>query len=87
MIKKPASFIAAVGVIAASLAATPANASKMEKCYGITKAGKNDCAAKDGSHSCATYSAKDADENDWMMLPEGVCDRIVGGIVEKEPDT
>ncbi len=72
--------------MAASFAAAPANAVKMEKCYGIVKAGKNDCAAKDGSHSCATYSAKDADENEWIMLPAGACERIVGGIVEEETE-
>lgn len=49
-----------------------------EKCYGITKAGKNDCAAADGSHSCAGYAKKDADGREWVLLPKGTCERIVG---------
>ena len=49
---------------------------KQEKCYGIVKAGKNDCAS--ASHSCATYSKIDASDQEWIMLPSGVCDRIVG---------
>ncbi len=49
-----------------------------EKCYGIAKAGKNDCAAADGSHSCAGYAKKDADGREWVLFPKGTCDRIVG---------
>lgn len=48
-----------------------------EKCYGIVKAGKNDCAASDGSHSCAGYAKKDSDGREWVLLPKGTCDRIV----------
>ncbi len=50
-----------------------------EKCYGIVKAGKNDCAAADGSHSCAGYAKKDSDGKEWVLLPKGTCERIVGG--------
>ncbi len=51
-----------------------------EKCYGVSKAGKNDCAAKDGSNSCAGHSAKDADANQWVYVPAGLCDKLVGGV-------
>ncbi len=47
-----------------------------DKCYGIAKAGKNDCAAN--GHSCAGQSRKDADGKEWIHLPKGTCDRIVG---------
>ncbi len=50
-----------------------------EKCYGVVKAGKNDCAAKDGSNSCAGQSKADSSANDWVFLPTGVCDKLVGG--------
>ncbi len=56
-----------------------AAALKKEKCYGIAKAGKNDCAAEDGSHYCASYSKHDGYGKDWILLPEGTCKRIVGG--------
>ena len=51
---------------------------KTEKCYGIARAGKNDCAAA-GSNSCAGTSKVDGDKKAWMLVPEGYCDRIVGG--------
>lgn len=53
-----------------------------EKCYGIAKAGRNDCAASDGSHSCAGYAKKDSDGREWVLLPKGTCDRIVGAAIE-----
>ena len=48
-----------------------------EKCYGIAKAGKNDCAAN--GHSCAGQAAKDANGKEWIKVPKGTCERIVGG--------
>ena len=48
-----------------------------EKCYGVAKAGKNDCAG--GKHACAGQSAKDRDANEWVKLPKGTCERLVGG--------
>jgi uncharacterized membrane protein len=49
---------------------------KAEKCYGIAKAGKNDCAST-GSNSCAGTSKADADPRAWIFVPEGYCERIV----------
>jgi uncharacterized membrane protein len=54
---------------------------KKEKCYGIVKAGKNDCAAADGSHSCAGLAKNDGDGKEWVLLPAGTCERIVGGLI------
>jgi uncharacterized membrane protein len=53
-----------------------------EKCYGIVKAGKNDCAAPDGSHSCAGYAKKDADGKEWVLMPKGTCERIIDATLE-----
>lgn len=52
---------------------------QMEKCYGVAKAGKNDCGDKLGKHSCAGQSKIDGDKNEWVYLPKGACDKIVGG--------
>lgn len=84
--KKSAKFLIAASVLAlgTALSSADANANKKEKCFGIAKAGKNDCAARDASHSCATYSAKDGEPNDWILLPAGTCERIVGGSVGEE---
>ena len=46
---------------------------KMEKCFGVAKAGKNDCASKMGTHSCAGQAKKDKDPNDWQNVPKGTC--------------
>jgi uncharacterized membrane protein len=51
---------------------------KAEKCYGIAKAGKNDCAST-GANSCGGTSRLDRDPKAWIYVPEGYCDRIVGG--------
>ena len=54
----------------------------MEKCAGIVKAGKNDCGAN--GHSCAGQSTVDNQEGEWVYVPEGTCDKIVGGTVLKK---
>jgi uncharacterized membrane protein len=51
---------------------------KAEKCYGIAKAGKNDCAST-GNNSCGGSSKRDGDKKAWIFVPEGYCERIVGG--------
>ncbi len=48
-----------------------------EKCYGIAKAGKNDCGS--GTEACAGQSTTDNAKNAWIGLPKGTCDKIVGG--------
>ena len=66
---------------ALALAAAIANAGPVaqpggsEKCYGIAKAGKNDCAA--GVHSCAGQSTKGSDKASFVYLPVGACSKIV----------
>jgi len=49
----------------------------IEKCYGVSKAGKNDCAG--AKHACAGQGTKAGDANEWVKLPKGTCDRLVGG--------
>ena len=51
---------------------------KAEKCYGIAKAGLNDCAAR-GVHSCSATSKLDNDPSSWVYVPAGYCERITGG--------
>jgi uncharacterized membrane protein len=65
---------------AATFATTPtfaADKADMEKCYGVAKAGKNDCAG--AAHSCAGQSKLDAQGKDWISLPKGTCERLTGG--------
>jgi uncharacterized membrane protein len=49
----------------------------MEKCYGVAKAGKNDC--QTAHSSCAATSKKDAQTDAWISVPRGVCEKLVGG--------
>jgi uncharacterized membrane protein len=49
----------------------------MEKCFGIAKAGKNDC--QTANSSCAGTSKKDAQADAWLSVPKGVCEKIAGG--------
>ena len=75
-----ASALAAAVVGPALLRAQPAPAPsfKSEKCYGIAKAGLNDCAAR-GVHSCSATSKLDNDPSSWVYVPAGYCERITGG--------
>jgi uncharacterized membrane protein len=50
---------------------------KLEKCYGINAAGKNDCAA--GAHSCAGQSTMARDPKSFVLVPSGDCAKIAGG--------
>lgn len=50
----------------------------MEKCYGIAKAGMNDCGTKANKNACAGSSTVDGDKSAYMLLPKGTCLKIVG---------
>ena len=56
----------------ASLAPISASAGGKEKCYGISLAGQNDCAAGAGT-TCAGTSTKDYQGNAWTLVPAGDC--------------
>ncbi|NBS24084.1 MAG: DUF2282 domain-containing protein [Altererythrobacter sp.] len=68
--------IALTAGITAGLAAAPAAAQKQpEKCYGVSKAGKNDCAAGPGTR-CAGTSTRDYQGDIWKYVPKGSCESI-----------
>ena len=50
-----------------------------EKCAGIAKAGKNDCGT--AGHSCAGQAKTDGGADEWVYVPKGTCEKIVGGKV------
>ena len=71
---------AVTGLIALSgtmLTAAPAVAGEKEKCYGVSKAGKNDCATK--TTSCAGSAKEDNQKDAFVVVPKGLCDRLTGG--------
>ncbi|OED45790.1 hypothetical protein ACH42_04710 [Endozoicomonas sp. (ex Bugula neritina AB1)] len=60
-----------------------AQAASKEKCYGIAKAGQNDCANLAGTHSCAGQSTKDNDIGEWKAVASGTC-KDLGGYTKAE---
>jgi uncharacterized membrane protein len=81
-----ASTSAALGLVALAASLVSTNAayagpvarpSGYEKCYGVAKAGKNDCAA--GAHSCAGQSTQSEDKSSFVYLPSGICEKLAGG--------
>ncbi len=77
LITTAVSSLLAVGALTVSAQDAP----DMEKCYGIVKAGANDCAGP--GHTCQGQAATDADPNEYILLPAGTCDRIAGGEVRE----
>jgi uncharacterized membrane protein len=76
--------LAAAFVVPAAVYAqkpVPAPTFKAEKCYGIAKAGKNDCAST-GNNSCGGSSKVSSDPRAWIYVPAGYCERIVGGTLQ-----
>ena len=73
-----AAAVAAPTLMSAQGGPAPAPSFKAEKCYGIAKAGKNDCAST-GNNSCAGTSKVNADPRAWIYVPAGYCERIVNG--------
>lgn len=51
-----------------------------ENCQGIAKAGQYDCSAN--GHGYAGYAKTDGEINEWVYLPEGTYDKIVGDVVK-----
>lgn len=70
--------LAVAGAVAASFTAhtaTTASAMEKEKCYGVSLAGKNDCAAGAGT-TCAGSSTVDYQGNAWTLVDKGTCETM-----------
>jgi uncharacterized membrane protein len=74
-IKTAATSLLALGVLAVAPATRAAG---MEKCYGIAKAGQNDCAGLSGLHSCKGQSTVSDNPGDFKLVPTGTCARMGG---------
>ena len=73
--------VIALGFAASTLAAAPPGPvtpkAGQEKCYGIAKAGQNDCAT--ANNSCAGTAATDGEKNTFLYVPVGTCTKIANG--------
>ena len=83
MDKRTLIALTAASVLGMGLAAAPAMAQEKEKCFGIAKAGQNDCANLSGTHSCAGQAKKDNDAAEWKFAPKGTCKQM-GGMTADE---
>lgn len=72
------SILSTVITSAAVMSTASAQDAAPEKCYGVAKAGLNDCAAGPGT-SCAGTSTADGQADAWMYVLAGSCEKIVGG--------
>jgi uncharacterized membrane protein len=74
---------ALASAVALGLAAAPAAAQDKEKCFGVAKAGQNDCANLAGTHSCAGQSKVDNDPGEWKYVAKGTCKSMKGMTAEE----
>lgn len=74
----------AAGLTVSAHAADDKMEAKKEKCFGIAKAGKNDCKSANGSHSCAAHATVDNNADEWKFVPAGTCEKEGGKL---KPET
>ncbi|MDE2201760.1 MAG: DUF2282 domain-containing protein [Burkholderiaceae bacterium] len=82
--KQHAMIAAALGsLLALGALSTPvqaADAAGKEKCFGVAKAGQNDCASPGSAHACAGQSKMDKDSTSWKFVPAGTCMQMGGSL-------
>jgi uncharacterized membrane protein len=77
-------LMAVIALGAAQGVAFAADPPGKEKCYGVSKAGQNDCANATGTHACSGQSKKDNDPDDWKLVATGTCAKL-GGKLQPPP--
>jgi uncharacterized membrane protein len=82
--------VTAVLSLGSALAANPVSAAEplvfckeQERCYGVAKAGKNDCATS--SSACSGTAKQDFQKDAWVYLPKGSCVKLAGGSLTPSP--
>jgi uncharacterized membrane protein len=74
--------VLALGLLSGANAADDKAGGK-EKCYGIAKAGQNDCANLSGTHSCAGQNKVDKGVDEWNYVAKGTCAKLGGKSFEE----
>jgi uncharacterized membrane protein len=77
LIQSAVAGLLALGVATVSGSALAADDAK-DKCFGVAKAGQNDCGGKYSKHSCAGQGKVDNDPNDFKLVPQGTCEKMGG---------
>ena len=79
---------AIAGVLAAGVTIGPSAMAQdmkgMEKCWGVAKAGQNDCGSNKTAHACAGQSSRDYDANDFKAVKTGTCVQMGGSLTQGE---
>jgi len=70
-------LLLAIAVGTAAATTGQAQAAESEKCYGVAKAGKNDCQTP--ASSCAGTNKVDGNGQAFLLVPKGTCDKLAGG--------
>lgn len=70
--------LVALGFSAAILAGPVTQPTGTEKCYGVAKAGKNDCGT--AKHACAGEAKADNDPAEWKYVAKGTCEQVGGKV-------
>jgi len=76
---------AVAGLFALGAAGAAQAADEQEKCWGVAKAGQNDCGSNKTSHSCAGQSKKSYDPNDFKAVKSGTCLAMGGSLKQGVP--
>jgi uncharacterized membrane protein len=82
MLAAAISAVLALGISEVSMAANNQRPTLggTENCYGIVKAGQNDCGT--ATHGCSGAAKQDGMRDEWISMPTGLCNKIVGGTTE-----
>ncbi len=75
-----AAIAAPLYIASAQTGPAPAPKFKAEKCYGVSKAGGNDC--QTNTSSCAGTAKRDRQADAWIYVPEGLCAKLAGGVAK-----
>lgn len=83
MSTKATVLAAALGsLLTAGLAPLQAAEAETERCYGVAKAGANDCGT--AAHGCAGMAKVDNDPTEWKNVPKGTCEKLGGSLQAKK---
>jgi uncharacterized membrane protein len=82
-IKHAVRALAALGTLASATAVAQqplVYCAEQEKCYGVARAGKNDCST--ATSACAGTARQDFQKDAWMLVPKGTCLKLAGGSLQ-----
>ena len=80
--KLVSSAVASLVALGVAQAAQAQDKAPKEKCYGIAKAGQNDCGT--ATHTCAGKATRDNAPDEWKYVPKGTCDKVGGSTKPKK---